>query len=170
MVAASAGCGDDEKCPRGTTGTPCRFDDDAGVTPTSPPLVNDVSLDVDTQTPDIGPEPDGASDAGSDTTSESRSGVFGEDSRSQAGWLGQSAFEHHSRVAWSDQASRGHHPYETPNAHDAHFDAGPGFRGPARTRIDARLPLGWGEPGKVRVSLVIAASTVAPDERQSSGG
>lgn len=152
-LVGSTGCGDDEKCPRGTTGNPCRFDGDVGLAPTSPPLVNDVSLDVETQTPDVGPETDG--------TSESRSGAFGEDSRSQVAWLGQFAFGHPSRAAWFDQASLEHHPYETPNAHDAHIEAGPGFSGPARTRADTR---------PTRVSLVIAASTVAPDERQSSGG
>lgn len=152
-LLGSTGCGDDEKCPRGTTGNPCRFDSDVGLAPTSPPWVNDVSLDVETQTPDIGPETDG--------TSESRSGAFGEDSRSLAAWLDQCALEHPSWAAWSDQASREHHPNETPNAHDAHIEAGPGFRSPARTRADTRPP---------RVSLVIASSKVAPDERQSSGG
>lgn len=174
MVVGATGCGDDEKCPRGTTGNPCRFDDDAGVTPTSPPRVNDVV--PDTQTPDIGPGPD-ANDAGPDTPSESRSGVLGDDSTPTVAWLGQVTFEPRS-PGWltppCEQRSLGRlappcelHPYETPNAH---IDAGPGFRGPARTRADARLPLGWGEPGQDRVSLVIAPTQVAPDERQSSGG
>jgi len=177
LVAGTVGCGDDEKCPRGTTGNPCRFDDDAGVAPTSPPLVNDVS--PDTQTPDIEPGPD-ANDAGPDTTSESRSGVLGDDSKPWVSWLDQATFEPRSpgRLTPSgEHCSLGRlappgelHPYETPNAHDAHFEAGSGLRDPARTRADARLPLGWGEPGKDRVSLVIAPSAEGPDERQSSGG
>lgn len=170
-LVGSTGCGDDEKCPRGTTGNPCRFDSDVGLAPTSPPWVNDVSLDVETQTPDIGPEPDG--------TSESRSRVFGDDSSSQVAWLGQSAFGHRSPAAGSDLASSESHPYETPNAH---IDAGHGPRDPARTHADAQRLLGWMALRDGRVPLVIpkfhsragwpsqdVCEVTGPDERQSSG-
>lgn len=139
--------------------------------------MNDVS--PDTQTPDIGPGPD-ANDAGSDTTSESRSGVLGDDSKPWVSWFDQATFVPRSPERLtppSEQSSSVRpappcelHPYETPNALNAHFEAGPGFRSPARTHADAQLPFGWGEPGKDRVSLVFVASMAAPDERQSSGG
>ena len=185
--AMAVGCGDDVKCPRGTSGSPCRFDDDIGVAPTSPPLTVNDATTLDAETTDIGPEPDGASDAGSDASSESRSSnrregsslVARSHSTDGAGFARTTAGDSCVTVAPGKRSRPGEHQtlsvsgpgarhadhHETPNAH---IDAGPGTTGLARTHAPT-WSIPWGNGLHMTGAPLVTAHPMGPDERQPSG-
>jgi len=139
VLLLQTGCGDQVECPRGMTGDPCRFTDDIGPTPTSPPLtaVTDASTgtadgdvtpvpETDAPQQDDGDQPDGDGDAGPEVGSSDGRSV---DERAETRFALRSRASH-PPLTWQHQGFG--NLLETPNAHIA---AGLSLQGPARPHL-----------------------------------